>query len=109
MPPSRWARSFRTLGAIAATALGVAGCGPVESTSLLIDADVQLEAARAAGAAKTAPYEFTSAESYLHKAREEVAYSNYEPAIRFARKAVEHAKAAKDKAINATNKPAEMP
>ena len=37
------------------------GCGPVQSTSLILDADVQLEAARAADAPKYAPYEYTLA------------------------------------------------
>jgi hypothetical protein len=38
----------------------LAACGPVRSTSSLIAADVELEAARAAGAQKTAAYEYTA-------------------------------------------------
>ena len=41
----------------------VAGCGPIQSTASLIDADVEVEAARAAGAAASSTYEFTAAEA----------------------------------------------
>jgi hypothetical protein len=77
----------------------LAGCGPIQSTAVLLDADVQVEAARAAGAAKAAPFEFAAAEAYLHKAREEVGYSDYEPAVAYARKALDLATQAKDKAL----------
>jgi hypothetical protein len=77
----------------------LAGCGPTYSTSLILDADVQFEAARAADAAKYAPYEYTLAEAYLHKAREEQGYADYDVCIRFAKKAGEAAKKAKEKAL----------
>jgi hypothetical protein len=76
------------------------GCGPVQSTSLILDADVQLEAARAADAPKYAPYEYTLADAYLHKAREEQGYADYEVCIDFAHKALDNAKKAKDLAVN---------
>jgi hypothetical protein len=82
----------------------LAACGPVQSTGALVDADVEIEAARAAGAATSATYEFTSAEAYLHKAREENGYSQYEAAIDFASKARELAKDARKKALAASNK-----
>lgn len=97
------------LSALVLATLALSGCGPVESTAVLIDADVELEAARAAGAAKTAPYEFTSAEAYLHKAREEAGYADFQPAIKFARTARDMAKEAKKKAIAASNRPTEAP
>ncbi len=78
------------------------GCGPTYSTSLLMDADVQLEAARAADAPKLAPYEYTLADAYYHKAQEEQGYADYDVCIRFAKKALENAKIAKDKALNQT-------
>lgn len=81
-----------------ATAL-LSGCGPVWSTSLILDADVQLEAARAADASKYAPYEYTLADAYLHKAREEQGYADYDVCIRFAQKALDNAKKAKDKSL----------
>lgn len=74
-------------------------CGPARTTAHLVDADVQLEAARMAGAPKYAPYEYTAASLYLGKAREEVGYSDYEVAVRFAEKAARFAQEAKEKAL----------
>ena len=85
------------------------GCGPIQSTSALIDADVELEAARAAGALTAAPYEFTSAEAYLHKAREVAGRAQYEASSDFASKSAELARAARKKAIEASNKAQEAP
>ncbi len=82
-------------------ALAAVACGPVQSTALIVDADVQYEAARAADAARLSPYEFTSAEVYLHKAREEVGYADYEVAIDFANKASKFARDAKEKSMAA--------
>ncbi len=91
----------RTIAWVVACAAGVAGCGPIQSTAFIVDADVQLEAARAADAARLAPYEFTSAEAYLHKAREEVGYADYEVAIDFAGKGAKFAREAKEKSMAA--------
>jgi len=82
----------------------LAGCGPIQSTGALIDADVEIEGARAAGAATAAPQEFHSAEAYLHKAREEAGYAQYESATRFASKARELAKEAHKKGAAATQR-----
>jgi hypothetical protein len=87
-------------------AMAFAGCGPVQSTSALVEADVEIEAARAAGAATSAPYEFTGAEAYLHKAREVVGYARYEPATEFASKARDLAQKARKKALETTQKEA---
>ncbi len=86
--------------ALSALALS-AGCGPTQSTALILDADVQLQAARTADAPKLAPFEFTAAESYLHKAREEQGYSDFQEAIDFADKALKYAREAKEKAMAA--------
>ncbi len=51
-------RPFATLLALAP----LLACGPVRSTSALMDAEAQLDAARAAGGRTSAPYEFTEAE-----------------------------------------------
>lgn len=84
--------------------LGAASaCGPVQSTSFLLDAEVQIEAARTAGADKAAPYEWTSANLYIHKAREEAGYSNFEQAVEYSGKASKFANEARDKAM-ATNR-----
>lgn len=79
-----------------------AGCGPVQSTAYLLDADVQLQAARTAGAEKLAPYEYTAASLYLHKAREEVGYSDFEAAVDYSQKASRHANEARSRALAAT-------
>ena len=81
--------------------LALAGCGPTQSTALIMDADVQLESARVADAPKLSPYEYTAAEAYLHKAREEQGYSDFEVSIDFARKAVKFANEARQKAMAA--------
>lgn len=81
-----------------------AACGPVQSTAHLLDADVQLEAARTAQADRLAPYEWTSANLYLHKAREEVGYADFEQAVTYAQKASKFASAARDVAMKAVKK-----
>jgi hypothetical protein len=83
-------------------AVGVlAACGPIRSSSHLLDADVQIEVARAAGAEKYAPYEWTAANLYLHKARELVGRSEYEVALGFSEKATKFAQEARTNAIAA--------
>ena len=83
---------------------GFVGCGPVQSTAHLLDADVQLEAARTAQADRLAPYEWTAANLYLHKAREEVGYADFEQAVAYAAKASKFAAAARDLAMKAAKK-----
>ncbi len=85
------------------------GCGPIQSTAALIDADVAIEAARAAGAPQTSPYEFTGAEAYLDKAREVSGRAQYEAATNFAGKARDLANEARKNAIAASNKAQENP
>jgi hypothetical protein len=82
----------------------LAGCGPVQSTSALIDADVEIEGARAAGAQTAATFEFTTAEAYLKKARELAGYSQFENSAVFAARAREIAKEARVKALAASNR-----
>src|SRR5688500_14261958 len=66
----------------------VAGCGPVEYLSQVgRRAAHAVDAAKAAGAEKLAPYEYTLATEYLHKAREEGGYAQYEVAAAYGRKA----------------------
>jgi hypothetical protein len=65
-----------------------AGCGPVQYVSQVTQrAAMEVAAAKSANADKLAPYEYTTAELYLHKAREEAGYSDYQAAIRFGKKA----------------------
>lgn len=91
----------RHLALLLAAAGCLTACGPIQSTAFLLDADVQLEAARTAGAEKYSPYEWTAAKLYLHKAREEVGYSDFEAAVDFAQKASKYANDAKAKSLAA--------
>jgi hypothetical protein len=100
--------SVRLVLALLAVA-ALAACGPIQSTAALIDADVELEAARAAGAAQASPYEFTGAEAYLRKAREVSGRAQYEAANRLAARSVELSKEARKNAAGASNKVQEAP
>lgn len=82
----------------------LAGCGPIQSTSRLMDADVAIEAARVAGAPQTSTYEFTLAEAYLYKAREVAGYAQYEAANRYSARARDYGNEAKKNAMAASNK-----
>ncbi len=84
-------------------------CGPIRSMKAITDADVELEAARAAGAEKSATYEYIAAEAYLHEARDIAGRSQYDAAADFADKARGYAAAARKKASGAGAKPAEKP
>jgi hypothetical protein len=79
--------------------LGLSACGPITALTTVRDATVALEAAKVAGAEKQAPYEFTSAEQYLAKAREEQGYADYQIAVDLAKKALEFAVKAKKLAM----------
>lgn len=78
---------------------GASACGPVQSTSYLIDTETMLEAARTAQADKLAPYEWTAANLYFAKSKEEVGYSDFEQAVDYGKKAVEFATRARDTAL----------
>ncbi len=94
---------MRFLLALPAVAV-LAGCGPIQSTAALIDADVAVESARAAGAAQTSPLEFDGAQQYLHKARELSGYAQYGTATKFAVKAKDLAETARKNAVAASNR-----
>jgi hypothetical protein len=90
---------MKRLLVLVAVAGALSGCGPIKSTSHLLDAEVQIQAARTAGAEKLAPYEWTAANLYIHKAREEVGYSDYQSGVDFAEKAARFATEAREKAL----------
>jgi hypothetical protein len=103
---------MKRLLVLVAAAGALAGCGPVKSTSHLLDAEVQIQAARTAGAEKYAPYEWTAANLYIHKAREEVGYSDFQAGVDFAEKAARFAAQAREKAManaNGEDAPASSP
>ena len=87
------------LAVLAALSGALCACGPIKSTAFLLDAEVQIEAARTAGADKLSPYEWTAANLYIHKAREEVGYSDFEAGVEYAGKASKFANDARDKAM----------
>lgn len=78
----------------------MSGCGPVRYIKqVTLQADASVAAAKAAGADELAPYEYTLAVEYLHKAREEAAFADFEAAHRFGRRAHEAALEARKLAI----------
>lgn len=70
-------------------------CGPIQSGALLVDAQAELSAAQTAQADKHAPFEIVAAEEYLHKAREEQSYAEFERAVDFAKKSRDCARVAR--------------
>lgn len=76
-------------GVLLVGAATASGCGPILSTSFIIDAEAKMAAAEAAEAPTYAPYEYTAAEAYLQKAHEELGYADYGPALDFAAKAAD--------------------
>ncbi|MBU8898384.1 hypothetical protein DRW03_33410 [Corallococcus sp. H22C18031201] len=92
---------MKRLSVLLTVAGALAACGPVKTTANLLDAEVQIQAARTAGAEKEAPYEWTAANLYLQKAREEVGYSDYQAGVDFAVKAARFANEAREKSMAA--------
>jgi hypothetical protein len=83
-----------TCGVVLALAAGVA-CGPIEYLNQVSRrATTAVEQARAGQAEQHAPYEYYAAREYLHKAREEAGYADFEAAIEYGRKAEELARKA---------------
>ena len=87
----------------------LAACGPIQSTARLIDVEVEIEAARAAGALQTSTYEYVAAEAYFTKARELEGHARYEQASKMAAKSLLFAQTARKNALAASNKPQETP
>jgi hypothetical protein len=86
----------------------VTGCGPVEYINQVGNrAASAVSAAKLASAERYAPYEYTAAEAYLHKAREEAGYAEYHDAIEYGQKAEELANRARAIAIQRMAKEAE--
>jgi uncharacterized protein DUF4398 len=68
--------------------VGAGGCGPIEYISMVtFDASKAVQEAKASRAPELAPYEYTAAVEYLHKAREVGGYARYHEAIEFGKKA----------------------
>jgi hypothetical protein len=89
--------------AAAVTVVCAGGCGPIEYLNQVgYKAAGAVAAAKRAQADRYAPFEYTAAEEYLHKAREEAGYSQYETSIQYGRQAEEMANRARAIAITAT-------
>ena len=79
-------RSF-LLAILAGTLLG-SGCGPIEYITIItFEASHAVAAAKGAHADKLAPYEYTAAVEYLHKARELGGHARYQQSVEFGKKA----------------------
>jgi hypothetical protein len=79
---------------------GLGGCGPIAYVNEVTrEAADSVEAARSAQADKYAPYYWTRATQYLHKAREDAARADFQGANRFGRLASEAAKKAIEEAL----------
>ena len=73
---------------LALVMLVTAGCGPIEYISTVtFDASKAVQEAKASRAPELAPYEYTAAVEYLHKAREVGGYARYHEAIEWGKKA----------------------
>jgi hypothetical protein len=82
----------RALGAAGLLASAVWGCGPLEYLNQVTGKAARaVAAAKATGGDRYAPYEYTAAVEYLHKAREEGGYAEYQVAIDYGRRAEEFA------------------
>ncbi len=72
------------LSAVVVTMLA-GGCGPVTTSSLIGDASHDLDEAKSLGAEQNAPYEYTRAAAFLHKAKELEGFGLYQQASEYAR------------------------
>ncbi len=99
----------RALALVAVLGLAALGCGPVRYVSDVGRAAAAVEDARAAKAEKYAPYWWTRATEYLHRAREVAAYADYQGASRFGRIAAEAATRAATDARIAARDPSKRP
>src|SRR3954471_12070757 len=93
---------------MAVLVLGVAGCGPIEYITIVtFEASRSVAAAKGVHADKLAPYEYTAAVEYLHKARELGGYSRYHQSVNFGRKARDFGHQAFELARGKGTRPAE--
>lgn len=87
-------RPLAAIGLCLALAASI-GCGPIRYTGRVTrTANREVEGARAAGAARLAPYWYTLAVEYLAKAREEAGEADFEAATRLGDRAAEAARRA---------------
>jgi hypothetical protein len=71
---------------VGALLVGGMGCGPIEYIAIItFEASRSVAAAKGAKAEPLAPYEYTAAVEYLHKARELGGYARYQQSVKFGR------------------------
>ncbi len=88
-----------------ATSLSLA-CGPIEYVNQVTRrASSEVDAAKAVKADKHAPYWYTLAVEFLHKAREEAATADFQAANRFGRRSAEAARKARTVALERAQNP----
>lgn len=105
-PGSRSSTARRLLAPIAC--LLATACGPVEYINQVSTrAASAVSAAKLASAERYAPYEYTAAQEYLHKAREEAGHAEYQDAIEYGHRAEDYANKARAIAIQRMAKDAE--
>ncbi len=81
-------------------------CGPIEYVNQVTRrASSEVDAAKAVKADKHAPYWYTLAVEYLHKAREEAATADFQAANRFGRRSSEAARKARALAVDRAQHP----
>lgn len=86
----------------------VAGCGPIEYISTVtFQATKAVDRARKAGAEGRAPYEYTMASQYLHKARDLAGYSRYQEAVAFGKSSLEWGRKAEAMCVEKSSRPVE--
>ncbi len=85
-------------------------CGPIEYVNQVTrKASSEVEAAKAVKADKHAPYWYTLAVEYLHKAREEAAAADFQSANLFGRRSAKAARKARSVAIEQARNPTAKP
>jgi hypothetical protein len=95
--------------AIAMLTAGLAACGPIAYVNEVTRrADNAVAEARHAEADKYAPYWWTRATQYLHKARENAAHADFQGANRFGRLAAEAAEQAIVDAKDPSKRPLDL-
>ena len=86
----------------------LAGCGPIEYITIVtFEASRAVAAAKGVHADKLAPYEYTAAVEYLHKARELGGYSRYHQSVNFGRKSRDFGHQAFEMSRGKVQRPAE--
>ena len=103
------AAMVRLRAVIATITISLAACGPVTYIAEVRRASDAVDQAKAARAETFAPYWWTRATEYLHKAREVAAHADFQAANRFGRAATEAARRAADEARVAEKDPQQRP